>query len=52
MWSNDEILKFCKASYPFLELEKVVGFSSTDRGKEIFIIEGRKGSLILSDVDR
>lgn len=49
MWSDKEILKFCSSSYPYLELEKVIGFSLTDKGKEIFIIEGRRGSLVLSD---
>jgi hypothetical protein len=49
MWPTDEILKMCKASYPQLGLNRVIGFTTTPKGKDIYLIEGTNGTLILKD---
>lgn len=49
LWPKEDILKMCQVSYPNLGLEKVIGFIDTDKGKQIFLVEGTKGDLIISD---
>lgn len=49
VWPSNTVLKMCQVSYPQLKLEKVIGFIETDKGKEIYLIEGSIGNLEISD---
>lgn len=50
LWPKTEILKMCQASYPQLKLINVIGFTKDEKDREMYIIEGQEGNLIITDI--